>query len=279
MVTSRKLLEIPNTTNLLIQAWRAAEESLLHDISLFHPDADEEFITQLFHGKYGAILSFASQQKYIENAFLADLRSAFPTLGAPLNKIASGLVAEITIHKRSTEKITGGDIGFLVSRPQISHGDEALLISDYRRGLLCQAKLKNSAGKWGTFTKRQKQVLPERLPYLGLLLYSYADASRRTLNLFNWQVCNDSNIDEVSAWLKNGDFPSMINSDKIISGLSFGKIGTDNDDIINSAITPTKNSSIVIRINWPDDQHPGSSVRIYSKQENQVKQKVSVYQS
>lgn len=76
----RKILEIPNTLDGLSHSWLIAEESLQHDIRECYPDVDEEFITQMFHGKYAAILSFASKLKYIENAFLNDLRSAFPYL-------------------------------------------------------------------------------------------------------------------------------------------------------------------------------------------------------
>ncbi len=93
------ILEIQNTLNVLIEGWLLTEESLRHDIATCYPDVDEEFITQLFHGKYGAILSYASQCKHIENAFLRDLQKAFPSLTHELHQIANGLIAEITLHK------------------------------------------------------------------------------------------------------------------------------------------------------------------------------------
>ncbi len=273
-----KILEIPNTLALLIQAWQAAEKSLQHDIQAYHPDSDEEFITQMFHGKYAAILSYASQLKHIENAFLKDLRNAFPNLDGPLEKIATSLIAEVTVHKRTTEKLTGGDIGFLIIRPQVSDQGDYLKISDYRRGLLCQAKLKNLEGKWGTFTKRQLQVLPERLPYLGLLLYNYTDGARRSLNHFHWQLCNMTTFDEVRRWLKHDDFPALVTSDKVITSLTLGAIGTDDNDILDSVITPARNPTLIIRVTWPDDQRPSSTVMVYSRQENQAKQKISMRQ-
>jgi hypothetical protein len=264
---------------VIIQAWRAAEQSLIRDIQYCYPDADEEFITRTFHGKYAATLNYASQLKQIEKAFLYDLQKAFPGLDSPLKKIASGLIAEVTLHSRTTEKITGGDIGLMFSRPQISARGHYLQIADYRRGLLCQAKLKNVAGKWGSFTKKQIKVLPDRLPYLGLLLYSYSDNARHVLNPFQWQLCNTATMDEVRGWLKKGNFPSSVDSDGILTDLAEGAIGSDDDEVIDSIIAPAKNPTLHIRITWPDDQHPGSSVQVYSRQENKAKQTVTVRQS
>lgn len=274
-----KLLEIPNTLDVLIDGWTLAEENLRYDISACYPDADEEFITQMFHGKYGAILSYASECKHIENAFLRDIQRAFPELDQELRQIASGLIAEITLHKKATEKITGGDIGLLIIRPNVHDHGDYLKISDYRRGLLCQAKLKNQKGKWGHFTDRQKKVLPERLSYLSLLFYSYIDSARRSLNPFQWQLCDSFNFPDVENWLKVDKFPSPVTSDDIIVNLGYGNIGTDDDDIIDSIISPSRNPVLIIRLTWPDDARPGgpsSSVRIYSRQENHTRQQIQI---
>ncbi|MBI5101328.1 MAG: hypothetical protein HZB33_05785 [Nitrospirae bacterium] len=272
-------LEIPNTLDVLIAGWTLAEENLRNDIASCYPDADGEFITQRFHGKYGAILSYASECKHIENAFLRDIQKAFPELKQELHQIASGLIAEITLHKKATEKITGGDIGLLIIRPNIHDHGHYLKISDYRRGLLCQAKLKNQKGKWGRFTERQTEVLPERLSYLSLLFYSYIDDARRSLNPFQWQLCDSFNFSEVQHWLKTDNFPSLVTSDNIIANLGYGNIGTDNDDIIDSIISPSKNPVLIIRVTWPDNKRPGgpsSSVRIYSRQENHSSQQIQI---
>ena len=273
-----KLLEIPNTLHILIACWGVAEKDLQRDIAACYPDADEEFITQFFHGKFGAVLSYASQCKHIEHAFYEELKNAFPSLTSELHQIADGLIAEIALHKRATERITGGDIGIFIVRPQVYDDGYYLKISDYRRGLLCQAKLKNQKGKWGTFTERQLQVLPDRLPYLGLLLYSYEDKVRRNLNPFAWQLCHSIDFSEILAALRQDNFPSLVSSDHIITNLGYGNIGTDDGDIIDSVISPAKNPALVIRVTWPDNKRPpggpGSSVRIYSRQENKGHQQM-----
>lgn len=274
-----RILEIPNTLVVLMESWRAAEEKLRYNIATVYPGVGEEFITQMFHGQYGAELSYASQCKHIEDAFLEDLKIAFPSLTQELHQISSGLIAEVTLHKRSTEKITGGDIGILIIRPNIFEQGDYLRIIDYRRGLLCQAKLKNRKGQWGSFTERQMQVLPERLSYLALLLYSYSDKARRSLNPFLWQLCKVAELSEVQNWMRNDNFPELVTSDHIIAPLGSGKIGVDNDCIIDSVISPSRNPTLVIRVTWPDDQRPGGSgseVRIYSRQENQVKQQIRI---
>jgi len=152
---SQKVLEIPNTLKLLSTCWIEAEKSLRDDVNNIYPEADEEFITKFFHGKYSAVLKIVSEMKLIEKAFLDDLRNAFPDLNVELNKIANGLIAEFSLHNLATERITGGDIGLLIIRPNILQEDNYLKVFDHRSGLLCQAKLKNSRGSWGLLTKNQ----------------------------------------------------------------------------------------------------------------------------
>lgn len=274
-----KLLEIQNTLDVLIERWLAAEEYLRTDIETYHPDVDEEFITTTFHGIYGRMLLEASESKLIEYAFLKDLKRAFPLITTQLPKIARGLIAEITLHKRPTEKITGGDIGVLIIRPQVFVQGDYLRVTDYRRGLLCQAKLKNRKGKWGHFTKRQIEVLPDRLSYLSLLLYSYGDNARRSLNPFTWQLCDSASFPELQTWLQNGNFPELITSDHIVARLGYALIGTDNNEIIDSIISPSQNPALVINITWPDGRRPGgpgSCIRIHSSQENHVYQRIQI---
>jgi hypothetical protein len=184
---------------------------------------------------------------------------------------------DTTLHKRPTERITGGDIGILIIRPNVYEQGDYIRITDHRRGLLCQAKLKNQKGKWGSFTKRQVQVLPERLSYLSLLLYSYGDEARRSFNPFSWQLCNSAEFSEIRNWLKNDNFPKLVTSDHIVTNLGYGNIGTDDDAIIDSVISPSRNPTLVIRITWPDDRRPGglsSCIRIHSRQEKNVSQQI-----
>lgn len=265
-----KILDIPNTLDLIIDCWKIAEESLRTDILNCYPDADEEFMTQLFHGKLAAVLMLASKFKFIENAFLADLQMAFPDLYSELGQIADGLIAEITLHKRITERITGGDIGLVILRPQVSEQEDCLKIRDYRRGILCQAKMKRASGKWGSFTENQINILPQRMHYFALLLYSYEDDKRTILQPFSWQRCESAEFNHVKSWLKSDSFPKLERSDVIIANLGYGNIGTDKDEVIDEMISPAKNPSLVITINWPENRRPGgpdSKVSIYTRQE------------
>ena len=149
-------------------------------------------------------------------------------------------------------------------------------ISDYRRGILTQAKLKRADGRWGTFTPSQENVLPQRLKYLALLLYSYEDEERRNLREFSWQLCNNLSFDQLKDYLTRDQFQSKLSPCEIIKGLGNAKIGTDENAILDDVISPAKNPSLVIRIHWPEGTHPGSEVRIYTRQETQ--QKVQILQ-
>ncbi len=166
----RNTLNISNTLRVVMDCWGNAEESLRTDIKAVYPGVNEEFITQMFHGKLASALKEASESHRIEQAFLVDLRKAFPDLcfGTELRRVAHGLIADVTLHRRDTERVTGGDIGFIIVRPQISAHFDTLQVGYYRRGLLCQAKIKRANGAWGSFTRQQKKVLPERLQYLAL---------------------------------------------------------------------------------------------------------------
>jgi hypothetical protein len=267
------LLRIPKTLKVVSGCWMSAEKNLQSEVRSNFPNVDEEFITRFFHGKFAAELQETSRQRRIANAFLADLESFFPDLwGSPeLRKIANGLIADVKLHGRTTERITGGDLGFVIIRPQVSHSGSSLSIRDYRRGLLCQAKLKNERGAWGHFTQNQKRVLPGRLGYLGLLLYSYEDTQRRNLHDFRWYVCSGSeSMRQLEEYLKRDTFPSLVESDSIIQGVGQGKIGTDNKDILDKIVSPAGNPTLAITLSWPPGGHPGSQVYVHAKVQHQL---------
>jgi hypothetical protein len=248
-----------------------AEEDIKKEIATCSHDVGEEFITQRFHGIYYNILAKASQAKKIEKVFLMDLRRRFPYLTRELNQISDNLIAEVTLHEKTTEKVTGGDIGILIIRPHVYEHGNHLNILDYKRGLLCQAKMKNKKGKWGGFTDKQTLALPGRLQYLTLLLYQYEDKFRHNLASFSWQLCNSFAFSEVKKWLIQDNFPELVSSAQVISQLGSGRIGTDDDDILNSVILPSANRTLVIKITWPENSKPGgarSCVRILSREEN-----------
>ena len=261
------LLEIPKTLNTIIHYWQLAEEVMQHLIEYYYPNCGEEFITQLFHGIFARHLMEASQREEIARAFLNDLEAAFPELydSGTLHQIANGLIADVTLHKRSTEKVTGGDIGFMIVRPQVARSNDLIKINDYRRGILCQAKLRDVKGRWGHLTKKQKEILPDRLAYLCFLLYSYTDSERRHLRRFQWHICSrEITIPLLEENLKKGDLAHLVESSTIIAALGRALLGTDDNNILDRIISPTKNPSLIITISWPDGRSsgPGSSVYV-----------------
>ena len=159
----RSVLRIPKTLDLLCKCWAQAEAALQSYIKVNSPDIDEEIITHFFYARLSESLRVSSEHKAIETAFLSDLRAS--SIGHvrddDLQRIARGLVADVLIHRRNTERLTGGDFGLMIVRPHIEPGYRSLKISDYRRGVLTQAKLKHADGRWGTFTPNQERVLPK----------------------------------------------------------------------------------------------------------------------
>lgn len=242
------------------------------------PTADEDFITKSFHVVLAKRLREANNENYIARMFLKDLEDGFPKINhSDLVNVATGLLGEVILHKKETEKITGGDLGLLIIRPQITYSFERLQIADYRRGLLAQAKLKRPNGKWNVFKPNQKKILPQRLSYLALLLYQYSDTERRLLNPFLWQLCSNLSFKAVETCLKRGKFPQVLESRDIIHRLAGGLVGTDDNGIIDKYISTAKNPCLTIRIWWPDDKRPpGSTVWVSVKSPSVSRQSIKL---
>lgn len=267
------ILKIPNTLKVVANCWHDAERSLQIEIREFRPGLNEEGITETFHGELAKKLKLASDQRRIEQAFLADLNNAFPdsSHSYELDNISRGLIASVALHKRETEVITGGDIGFVIARPQIEDSSSSLRISDYRRGILGQAKIRRANGRWGEFTPTQCKILPERLSYLAILLYDYRDKERRLLKDFQWLLCHyASSLDEVKKWLQIQECPSLVESKAIVERLGQGLIGTDDGKVLNEIIGPPKSTLLKISIGWPKGDHPGSVVHVISRHHQQI---------
>lgn len=244
-----QIVEICRTLAVVTACWESAEKDLKQEINENAPASDEEFITKTFHARFAKFLREASQKQYIASAFLADLGEGLPQVqDFYLQQIARGIVAEATLHRRATEKMTGGDLGLVLIRPQVSYGWHSITIEDDKQGLLCQAKLRMKSGRWGTFTPRQKKVLPARLNYLVLLLFQYTDSKRRLLAPFSWQLCREMNFSQVETSLRQNSFPRLLSARQIIESLGRGSIGTGDAKIIDEIISPAQNPCITIRI-------------------------------
>lgn len=278
-------MPIPKIADVVTNCWIRAEKKTRKLLADRHFDKDEEFITELFHGEFRCTVDKASEAGNIKEAFLQDLREQFPDIrdSFELEIIASGITANVSKHPKSIEGESGGDLGITFIRPNVTacDADPSVLNidDDYRRGLLCQAKIKRRPSKghkscWGSFTTNQKKILPERLKYLSLLLYEYEDEQRHNLNPFSWQLCNGVQLDKVENWLKNGVFQNLTTSDRIIKMIGNDKIGTDDKIILKQYIDPEIRRALVVKIGWPPDKKPPSQVtierNIQLKEEEQI---------
>jgi hypothetical protein len=265
-----RIIAIPNVTALLVECWAKAEKQTREGLRKRFHDKDEEFVTELFHGEFRAVVDTASRAGSVKQAFCRDLEAVLPNPqnSSDVKRLASGISATVTLHSRKVEGRTGGDIGLVLIRPNInSHPirKEMLIVDQhYSRGLLCQAKIKRRflAGRkalYGGLSSNQRKVPTNRAEYLALLLYEYDDPERHNLLPFKWQICTGVNLKDIGSWLKSGVFPSLSNSEKIIRQLADGKIGTGQKDIIEQLIAPAVRSSLVIRIGWPPGKGPPSN--------------------
>jgi hypothetical protein len=269
------VLSIPNTANLLAACWHHAEQALQDQVQKYSPGLDEENITVSFHAKFAESLFNASDEKRIEAAFIQDFELSFWNVDADIRpeQIARGLRATVTLHKRATEKLTGGDFGLVILRPQIHHHYSSLHITEYGRGLLTQAKLKHRKGS-PSFTHMQEKTLPDRLSYLALLLYQYRDDAMRDLRPFAWKIASGMTFDSLKALLKEDELRDSLTSRDIIRQLSMAKIGTDSASIISQFVAPDSNQALVIEINWPPGKHPGSRIEVHHRYQSEKVQQV-----
>ena len=151
------ILPIPTTLAVVAECWDKAETILRRSIKQKHQEADEEFITRLFLDEFRYVLRKASDAKRISQAFSKDLQRNWPGLPHQWAIISENLIADVSLHRRSVETVTGGDFGLTITRPQVhlhrlsdlslslhepSYRAHKVEVSEYQRGLLCQAKLK-----------------------------------------------------------------------------------------------------------------------------------------
>lgn len=269
-------MPILNVGRAIIKCWVKAEEAVCNSLPR---DSDEEHITNLFRGELEKELEKASSSGGIEAAFVRDLQESFPDFDVYelRMKIARGLVATVAFHPKRVEGKTGGDLGIVLVRPDVQKSfgwSEVTINGDYRRGLLCQAKLLRDSS-WGTLTTAQKANLPNKLNYSSLLLYKYLDDERRKLHPFGWQLTFGTSITDVLQWLRSGIFPSVKKSQDVLQRLVNGKIGTDNREVIERDITPPlKRASLTIRVHWKGDNPPPESVYLNQKTQTNVQEHI-----
>ena len=251
-------MRIPAVGKLITHCWVRAEEALRENVRKKFPDRDEEMITDLFHAELENEFVRVSATGAVSQAFLNDLKQAFPDLGVEelRSKIARGLIATVSFHPRHIEENTGGDLGVVIVRPDVQKAQygwsELTIDHDYKRGLLCQAKIFRRDSRWGGLSSTQEQRLPKVVAYFALLLYRYLDqkGERRELAPFGWQLAIGATAERISAWLSSDKFPSLQTSQQILMALVRDEIGTDDDELIDKFISPPLRPSLVINIRW-----------------------------
>lgn len=269
-------MPIPALTAVIVKCWMTAEEELRNGIREKHPYRDEEGVTDLFRDELRLTCDEASKNGQVENAFLKDLEGYLSRASSQelRTKIARGLVATVSFHPKRKEEKTGGDLGVVIVRPTVQKrdlSDEELQIThDYKRGLLCQAKIFRRDSKWGPLTKSQRKTLPEKLSYFALLLYRFADneSDRRDLEAFRWQLSGShTTLPRIEEWLKSGEFPELLDSGQLLTALARDQIGTNDKLLIERDIAPSLHRTLTITIRWRDGvTPPGGTVHFQHRQ-------------
>jgi hypothetical protein len=174
-------VRIPALGKLITDSWITAEQALRENIRKKFPDQDESGVTILLCGDLREEFDRVSASGAVERAFLSDLRQTFTNIKEEsLSRIARGLIATVSFHPPQVERHTGGDFGIVIVRPDVRKGrfvsSHLTIERDYKRGLLCQAKIFGRDSQWGKLTESQKRTLPEKLSYFTLLLYRYDES-------------------------------------------------------------------------------------------------------
>ena len=163
-----KGMRIPALGKLITKCWATAEHSLRENVKKKFGDRNEDIITTLFHAELEVEFEKVNGSGAVATAFLSDLRQTFPTVtDESLSGIARGLIATVSFHPPHVEGETGGDLGIVLVRPDVRRaryfGSQLTIEHEYKRGLLCQAKMFRRDSQWGGLSPKQKQTLPGKL--------------------------------------------------------------------------------------------------------------------
>ena len=284
-----RTVHINETLKEVCNAINSAEATLKEHIKLYYHNANEEFITFLFYGHIKYRLREASHNKSIEKAFLKDLKNSLCheaiidwDLDRKLHQEAEGLIADMVLHNKRQEGKTGGDFGLIIVHPQIKVDDEFIEIKKgVSSGLLCQAKLRDEDGRWSSLSKNQRVALSNYLDFTSLVLYSFLNRERNDLDSIAWKLCRGISLSKIDVLLKKGPNENLEATSEIITRLGRKEIGTEDQSLIESIISPSVRHHLEIKIYRPKDNGPKKSVkiRIGHKQAEQQKIATKLYRT
>lgn len=245
------------TLHLLTHCWETSESNVRQLIEERYHAHDEVFITRLLFGELRAELKPRNDSGEFEVAFKQDLQDHFTehSIRSEVTRMSKGIVARVSYHEPHIEKRTGGDMGLAVARPIVRRASTTRLVYKVaQQGVLSQAKREDAKRKFGAFTEKQREVLPQHMDYAAILLYAYEQREQYRLAPFLWLPCNGCTLAEIEEVLKDYDscMAEGIQSEAVLRVLWRGNIGTGDDRIIAEHICPGDAPYILIEITWRD---------------------------
>ncbi|WP_395742269.1 hypothetical protein [Prosthecobacter sp.] len=260
-----------------------AENALRAAVSEKYHSLNEEMITHLFWCELVHEAKKFNKAGLWSSALAQDLHSVFYQVQShEFERDYHGLFCEVQLHNHAKEAKSGGDFGLFASLPQLHHGyygsGQTCTIKFVDRALLVQAKLRSKGRRRPTFKDKQAENLSSNAGFSALLLYSYEDKEQKDLSPFIWQSCAGTDTALMNEWLRDMHFPSPANSTEVIDGLYREKLGTANQNLINTVIRSSSRPRIELRLQWPDHSTPEYVVELSDYLEEKEKQRIMVYE-
>jgi hypothetical protein len=231
------------------------------------PEVQEVEITAVFCVEVERRLQVASDEGRIAYAVRRDLEDGFHRFGvvvpASLSDVTDGLVARVSRRRPAEEERDGGDFGLLAIEPVFRfrwHNHFDLERGGRKNGILVQAKRRPYGGAWNRLTETQESVLGPRMAHVALLRYEFDDLQRNQLVAFRWNVLAGAVIGDVTTWLRSGQFPESVDTATFVAGVSAGRYGTSDPNIIEDEICSDARASMIVEVDWKDEDDPGDAL-------------------
>jgi hypothetical protein len=261
------MIDLSNLRRLLVSEFNEAETVVRQFACRALPQVQETEITAVFGVEVERRLQSASDDGRIANAVLRDLENAFQRSGvAPgnsLTNVTNGLVARVVRHRPAEEKRDGGDFGLVMVEPIFRfrwHNHLDIERGGRKNGLLVQAKRRPYGQAWNQLTETQEQVLGARMPYAALLRYEFDDDGNTQLKNFRWNALAGVTVAELISWLRSGTFPSSVDTSELVAGVSLGRYGTSDPEIIKEDICSDAGAFLIVEVDWKDDDDPSQAL-------------------
>lgn len=101
--------------------------------------------------------------------------------------------------------------------------------------------------------KNQRTALSNRLDFTSLVLYSFLDGERSDLDSIAWKSCRGMSLSEIDVLFKEGPNEKLETTGQIVTSLGRKEIGTTDQNLIESVISPSVRQHLEIKLYWPKD--------------------------